>query len=284
MKKWCQGQLIISYLTPFLVAGCAALLPGDDAALSLARAEAAFAAQSVREDMRTAFIAHFARDGVFVRNGWANARDYLAPRPAPPIVLDWRPAFVVVSDSGELGLSTGPWKLTSRERPGDPPEVGQFASVWRRDAGGTWQVIVDLGITHRDASTWDAPLRARRVAAAGRPATAFADTEARFAAASASGGLRAAYRAHAADEMSLLRQGSAPVVGRDAALASAALGDDRVEWTVEQGEASRAGDLAYARGRYAAAAAPARTLGEFLRVWQVERGEWRIVLDVTNPR
>src|ERR1700674_5265777 len=60
---------------------------------SLAAAESAFAAQSVREGMRAAFLAHFADDGVFVRDGWTNANAYLAGRPAPPVVLDWRPVY-----------------------------------------------------------------------------------------------------------------------------------------------------------------------------------------------
>jgi ketosteroid isomerase-like protein len=257
----------------------------DDAAQSLARAESAFAADSVRGDMRMAFLGHFAREGVFVRNGWVNARDYFTPRPAPPIVLDWHPAFVVVAQSGDLGLSTGPWKLTSRERPADPPATGEFCSVWQRDRDGQWRVIVDIGINHRDPARWQAPLSARTVGAGDvRPTVSFVDMEARFAAYSAELGLRRAYATYGSPAMHLLRQGSAPVAGRDAAIASPALQDERIEWTIEHGATSLAGDLAFARGHYAAAAAPAKTLGDFLRVWEVERGEWRILLDVTNPR
>jgi hypothetical protein len=218
-------------------------------------------------------------------NTWVNARDWFATRPAPPIVLDWRPAFVVVAQSGDLGLSTGPWKLTSRERPADPPATGEFASVWQRQSGGEWRVIVDIGILHKDPARWEAALRTGSVRAGDvRPAAGFVESEARFAAESSAKGLRAAYGAHASSAMHLLRQGAAPVVGRDAVLASPALGNDRIDWIVEHGATSLAGDLAFARGHYVAAAAPARPLGAFMRVWQVERGEWRILLDVTNPR
>src|ERR1700752_324379 len=86
-------------------------------AVSLAAAESAFAAHSVREDMRVAFIANFAADGVFVRNGWVVARDDLAPRKAPPIVLDWKPVYAEAAASGEMGLSTGPSKITSKADP-----------------------------------------------------------------------------------------------------------------------------------------------------------------------
>ena len=124
-------------------AGCMHTTPPDQAA-SLAAAETAFAAHSVREDMRAAFMAHFAAEGVMMRNGWVVAREFLAPRPAPPIVLDWRPVYVEVAASADLGLSTGPWKLTSREDAAKPPAYGQFVSIWRREPGQPWHVAVDL--------------------------------------------------------------------------------------------------------------------------------------------
>ena len=256
---------------------------GDDSALELAQAERQFAAQSVREDMRAAFMANFAPDGVMVRGDWVNAREYLAARPAPPIVLDWHPSFVLVSQSDDLGVSTGPWRATRRDGPAESAAVGEFASVWRRDGSGPWRVIVDLGVVHHDPTTWQRPLHAERNVAS--PAmTSFADAEAGFAQLCASQGLRAAYAAYASGALRVLRQGIAPFVGRDAALAPLVSSDERFQWIVERGETSRAGDLAYARGRYAQVATPARTIGEYLRVWRVENGAWRIVLDVTNPR
>ena len=256
----------------------------DDAAMALARAESAFAAQSVREDMRAAFIANFADDGVLVRGEWVNARDWLSPRAPPPIVLDWHPAFVVVAQSADLGVSTGPWRATKKDAPAEPPAVGEFASVWRRDAQGPWRVIVDLGVSHRDASTWERPLHAERNAPASAPATSFADAEAGFAALSASRGLHAAYAAYGSTGMRVLRPGLAPFIGPDAMRAPLVSSDERMQWTVDRGETSRAGDFGYARGRYAKAGASAQAIGEYLRVWRVERGEWRILLDVTNPR
>src|SRR5258708_29957247 len=129
-----------------------------DAAASLAAAESAFAAQSVREDMRAAFLANFADDGVFVRNGWVTAKTDLAAGSAPAIVLDWRPVYTEVARSGDFGLSTGPWKLTSKAKPETPPSFGQFVSIWRRDPGGPWKVAVDIGISHAGAALWDQAL------------------------------------------------------------------------------------------------------------------------------
>ena len=274
-------------LLALALAGCApASLPVNDPdpPASLAAAETAFAAHSVREDMRAAFLAAFDADGVFVRNGWTVANDYLRPQPAPPIVLDWKPVYTEVARSGEMGLSTGPWKITSKATPETPAAYGQFVSVWRRAPGGPWRVAVDLGIGHPQPSLWDARLETVTVHGAGAPpASGAAAAEARFAEEARSNGLRSAHARAAADDLRFYRNGAAPATGKAAALASPAMTDEKLVWTVERAETARSGDFAYARGSYAALADPAKPLGWYLRVWRAERGEWRVVLDVTNP-
>jgi ketosteroid isomerase-like protein len=267
--------------TALALSGCASAPPRMDAATSLAAAESAFAAHSVREDMRVAFLANFAPDGVFVRNGWTNALEWLRDRTAPPIVLDWRPQYVEVAASGELGLSTGPWEITSKAKPEAAPQYGQFVSVWRRE-GGAWKVAVDLGISHPAEALWKAPLEARAHTASAAGGPSLEQAEARFAADARERGLRAAYGAHGADNLHFYRSGYAPLTSRTAALASAALMDEKVTWTIERSETARSGDFAYARGAYLAQgnAAP---LGWFTRVWRREGGAWRIVMDVVTP-
>jgi hypothetical protein len=95
--------------------------------------------------------------------------------------------------------------------------------------------------------------------------------------------LRSAYAKHGSEGLRFYRNGSAPAVGKAAALASPAMSDAKLAWVIEHAEIARSNDFGYARGSFAAAAAPAKPLGYFLRVWHAEGGEWRIVLDVTNP-
>ena len=271
-----------------LLAACSSMTSTFDtrqAAESLAAAESAFAAHSVREDMRAAFLAAFAADGVLVRDGWKISNDHLAARPAPPIVLDWRPAYVEVAGSGELGLSTGPWKLTSKTDPKAASTYGQFVSVWRREAGGPWKVAVDLGIGHPEPSLWQQPLEIAPRAGDEAPAVqgGLERAEAEFDRASRVSGARAAYAQHASDRIRFYRDGSAPAVNKATALAAPAMDGERLTWTVERVEIARSGDFGYARGRYAAPAEPAKTLGYYLRVWRLEQGVWRIALDVVNP-
>lgn len=260
--------------------------PAMNAPAQLAAAESAFAATSVREGMRAAFLANLAEDSLMLRPGPVDGRELFEKEPAElPIVLDWRPVHVEVAASGEMGLSTGPWTITRKADPKAPPRHGQFVSVWKRSATGRWELAVDLGIRHPGADLSEAPLVTRQlekeVAATGIAGIAAA--EASFDAASRSLGARGAYAAHASETLRLYRDGAGPAIGRSRALASPALGDERLAWTIERAQAARSGEFGYAFGSYAAHPGPGRPQGYFVRVWRFEGGAWRIALDVVNP-
>ena len=270
-------------LAAALIAGCTTMTAGGpDAVQELARAETAFAAESVRTDMRAAFLDNFAPDGVLVSGGaWVNARARLEPRQAPPIVLDWRPWHVEVAASGELGLSTGPW--IREPRGGGAPAHGQFVSVWRRQADGRFKVEVDIGISH--PAPWPGQAGIDYVLTpppSQRGSGSLEAAESAFVAASLRGGPRAGYDAYASERILLYREGSTPLQGRASALGSPAPPETPTIWLAERVAVSRSDEFGYVRGNYADAAKPDRLLGQFLRVWRREDGKWRIVLDVVN--
>lgn len=268
------------------LAACATAPPDMNAPASLAAAETAFAAHSMRENMRPAFMAHFAEDGVTVgAQGWRPSTAFLATRPDPPIALDWRPVYVEVARSGELGVSTGPSRMTSVAKPGDTPRFGQYISVWRRQGNAAWKVEVDIGISHPGPALWDQPLEARTVepsAGALQDSQGLRQAEERFARESAGSGARAAYAALASERLRFYRNDAPPALGKAAALRAPGMDTQRMSWRVERLEKARSGDLGYARGSYASADAPSQVLGHFLRVWRVEDGAWRVAVDVTN--
>jgi ketosteroid isomerase-like protein len=252
-------------------------------ATELAAAESAFAAQSARAGMRQAFLANFADDGVFVRGDWTASRAWLSARPDPPVLLEWKPVHTEVAGSGELGLSTGPWRLTRRDDAKAAPSFGQFVSVWRREADGSWKVIVDIGTSNPRATFWNFPLEAMPSGDAGKkPAETVSEAEARFEAMTRSAGPAAAYNQFASLRLRCYREGMVPMVGRGIAV-SAVLGEEPAQaWKVVHADTSRSGDLGYTRGAVNSAAQPAKALGHFLRVWRAEEGEWRIVMDVVQ--
>ena len=253
--------------------------PGDEAAL--AEAERGFAALSVRTDMKTAFLANFAADGVLVSDGWQTAVAAFGDGPAPPTILDWGPSHVEVARSGELGLSTGPWIRKQRAKPDAPPAHGHFVSIWRKSADGMWKVEVDLGIAHPEDIAIPAKASSPPPEALPAAGGTLAEAEARFDEASRKRGARAAYEAHALPRFMLYRAGHAPYRGKSEALAARELSDAPTAWLVDARGVAASNDFGYVRGRYAEAADPSRTRGYFLRVWRRDATGWGIVLDVT---
>jgi ketosteroid isomerase-like protein len=57
----------------------------------------------------------------------------------PSAPFSWAPEAVEVLDSGSLAFSSGPVRDPSGK------QTGAFNSIWRREAGGRWQVIFDKG-------------------------------------------------------------------------------------------------------------------------------------------
>jgi hypothetical protein len=107
--------------------------------------------------------------------------------------------------------------------------------------------------------------------------------EAAFAARAREAGLRAAHAQHATADLRFYRPSVSPLLGREAALASGAMTDERMVWTVERSAVSASNDFGYARGRYARPEAPGEAAGYYLRVWRREGAAWRVAVDVVNP-
>jgi ketosteroid isomerase-like protein len=55
--------------------------------------------------------------------------------------LEWQPARAEVSESGELGWTTG----TSRAVTPDGERRGKYITIWHKQADGSWKVAADLG-------------------------------------------------------------------------------------------------------------------------------------------
>ena len=73
------------------------------------------------------------RDAAQVAAGW---KRFFEGSAAP---FSWEPEEVEVLDSGSLAMSSGPVRDPSGKR------IGTFNSIWRREAGGKWKIVLDKG-------------------------------------------------------------------------------------------------------------------------------------------
>ena len=113
--------------------------------------EAAFAELVQKEGIEKGFLA-FAADDVVVKRGKkviegkeALRQSYLKDEPdSGTISLTWKPDFVSVSSSGDLGYTYGKYVYKQTDTLGNTNEdTGIFHTVWRRQKDGQWRFVWD---------------------------------------------------------------------------------------------------------------------------------------------
>jgi ketosteroid isomerase-like protein len=252
-------------------------------------AERAFVRLAAEKGFRDSFYTYFADDGIAFNPHPIRVRTALAASPPSPgpMGATWAPVYGDISAAGDLGWDTGP--LVFEGRNGGPDRNGMFFSVWKRQADGSFKVVLDVGgDTPAAVVPMDEPVHTswRAGAVASDPANAKSGliaAEQSFIAAAGGESLGRAYGSRLSDEARVHRPGAMPVTGR------IALG----EWANTQAEKYRSemlfadvaasGDLGYAWGSYEKAG-ESPDAGYYARVWKRDaKGDWRIVMDTVSP-
>jgi ketosteroid isomerase-like protein len=264
-------------------------------------AEHEFAQHSIDHGMKEAFLRFAAPDGVIIRrDGPVNAVEMWSQRnPAPTGLLTWWPVYADVSAAGDMGWTTGPYEF--REKPSDarPADTGHFFTVWRRQADGSWKFVLDLGVQHPAPATPETSLRYPAGLGKGAPASggfpgaadaqqSLLEAERAFAADSSTKGARSALLARADESLRMYRDGTFPVVGREAVARMLKVDGELINWKTLKSDVAVSGDLGYAYGafeeRLKSSDAEASGRGNYARVWKRQRGgPWRVVFQVVSP-
>lgn len=117
---------------------------------SLRATEIAFAASVADQDFER-FLSFIDEDAVFMSGAPLRGREAIGEawsvffgEGAP--VLSWEPSAAEVRPGGKLGVTTGPYRMTSKAEDGTTSAgIGTFFSVWQRQADGSWKIIFDSG-------------------------------------------------------------------------------------------------------------------------------------------
>jgi len=59
--------------------------------------------------------------------------------------LEWRPTDAWGSRGGDLGVTTGTWRLYAGASAATPTVTGRYVTVWRKNAAGAWKGLIDIG-------------------------------------------------------------------------------------------------------------------------------------------
>lgn len=253
-------------------------------------AERAFAAASLEKGFHAAFLEYLAPDAIEFRPAPQPARPSHQGKPRAKGTLTWGPAWVAVSSAGDLALSAGPYEI----RPDGPALMGvtpgEFLSVWKRQADGSWKVAVDAGISSpitfaipssvQNGSAPPPSSKARPSDAANARGAML--TAERQLAAAAKSGVGDAVAKHIAPDARVYREGQLAGIGAVAARALLSTDKRKFSCTPDQLTAASSGELGYAYGSCDGEENGKPKKFGFLHVWRKQTdGVWRILVDVT---
>ena len=251
-------------------------------------AERAFIEMAKTQNRRDAFL-FFLSDSAVTQgpDGPIKGKARLQQQSAGSDWLNWEVGYSDMAGSGDFGFNTGPWEFRAKKADEKPTAFGEFNSIWKKQVDGSWKNVLDIGISHGAPSepvkwyTTSKPLAAANAKYKKIGAALAAENTFQM---EVSKDWKAAYRNFVSSEAHLMVAGQLPFVGSsllDKYLsASPAQRNVRILGT----ETATSGDLGYVYGTtdvsFTKEGKPETKVATFVRVWKVEGGKWKIVLDV----
>ncbi len=265
---------------------------------SMVETERAFARRSEEKGTREAFAAFIADEGILFRPTAVLGKKWMQENPLPPSttrpLLAWQPIFAFVSSAGDLGYTTGPWQYKKDIKDAQPTAFGNFMTVWKKQADGSWKFALDLGVSNPEpkdpVTIWqpgqgrmDQEISAKVDQQLAR--SGLLDAERKFSQVSAELGARESFLLYAAKDVRLFRNDHFPFVGKMAAADALAPVTAEWTWTSLFAGVSISGDLGYTYGIYELRekAGIVSERGNYARVWKKVLGDWKLVIDVADP-
>lgn len=148
MKRLFFLGVLLAFVSP----GLAQKADEISALESVVNTERAFARNSEEKGTRDAFMAFIADDGILFRPTAVRGKQWMTKHPLPPSekrdLLSWQPIFADIARAGDMGYTTGPWQYKNDIHDAKPSAFGNFVTVWKKQADGSWKFAIDLGTSN----------------------------------------------------------------------------------------------------------------------------------------
>lgn len=273
----------------------AAQEPDSSSALfQMREAERNFARESVMSGTNTAFVNNFADDAIIFENTWlTNGKQVWKERKVRPYVLKWEPEFMDIAESRDFGISTGPWEIQEYRPYTALLATGYFLSVWKKQPGGVWQVILDAGSTTPARTGYDHAFSFP--AGADKPVpdpksmnvesirTELKDRETQILATWRNNPIPETYVSFLAPHVRMQRNGHLPTTDTDTIKVWTAKLHKTLTWNTVGSGAASSGDLGFTYGYFEMQTEPKVSKGHYVRIWRKQQaGEWKIILEMMS--
>jgi ketosteroid isomerase-like protein len=251
------------------------------AARSAAATDIEYASRALAKGMPAASVDYFADDGVAFAPFAVNGKKYWASRKDFPGTLIWQPSFAAATRAADLAYTTGPWEMKKK---GEEISLayGHYVTVWKKQPGETWRMVLDVGIDH--AQPIDSPPALQILppdpTAGERPLEAAKRSlqkAMRDFVESARRNVGKALLAHASDDIRIYREQSFPAVGLDAARLMLSSDNGAVSREFGATKLSDSGDMCVSYGNYSGVG----DRGIYVMIWRIDmNGDWKLALDL----
>ncbi len=126
----------------------------------LIASEKSFAKTSREQSTKKAFLAFVDSNCVgFSGGGQVNVFKEWMQRNEDGSKLTWAPEFAIISSSGEMGVTTGPWEYREKSLKDTAVAYGHFTTVWKKNKEGKWKAMFDMGIQYTQKNTNDGTVK-----------------------------------------------------------------------------------------------------------------------------
>lgn len=252
----------------------------------LVERERAFARWVAEKGVSPGFAAFLADDGYIFQPQPVPGRSWHRTNAAPGRLL-WVPELAVMSHSGDLGYTTGPWQYFADTTSDAPVAGGHYFSVWRKDTNQVWNVVADIGVRHSLPSLEEVKPVLRQLDGPAGPAPGIQVEGAGRAKTEKSAEAATPPPSALTSRVRVYRMGIPPAIGVEAAQVAweeqgrMLLGKQLKEWV------SSCGSLRCEVGTgqmQLAELQPGTVDLSYLRVWEREpKRDWRLAVEVVLP-
>ena len=266
-----------------LITGCLLFLSStlfaQDQIEPMVKAETNFAEYSVEHGMKAAFLKFLDSNSVVFEKGQpVNGIETWSKRSEGKGILNWKPQYAEISQSGDLGFTSGSWTFQPNSINDSIVSRGGFNSIWKKNKYGEWKNIVDLGVSKTppvDLSIIEKVYSEQQKGKKG-DLNSLLESERHFAAAFEVSP-KVAYDYFLSAKSILNRNGQQPVKGNSKESADLINKTPaEIKFNVLGSGISAAGDLGYV---YGTISLNGKT-SNYLRAWRKEKNGWKIALDV----
>lgn len=270
-----QGKLILL----LGMMACAVAATAQKGLGGLIEAERAFARFTESGTIRDGFLRFMDTAGLIFQQGRPmNAHQVYQRQKAGPGLLSWAPDFAVVSASGDMGVTSGPYLIRPKSLTDTPVARGYFSSIWHMNAHGEWKNLADLGTASETAAL---PVKDKDIVSFSLPGqdlpvqtlTSVLRLDSLFNMA-ITGRDSQQWEKFLTAESRMNLDRHAPASGEKQVTTALLQAPDRLQLSTVGGGISPAGDFAYTYG----VLTNGMRKENYLRAWIYRRKEWKLLL------